>query len=193
MYYDRKVWEFIRKNKPTANRSIELVVELFLGYLKDGNTWYSVDEYSAMDGALPMPWKNIIVTILMDDIVIYTGNPVDRLTVTQTFQDSNDAENRVFKIKVQGFTHEHVMQWPGTDQSGGAALNVLGHIGNIPLQLLMPKFGKYVTDDGTTNVATDILCQNGCQDLCITTPFYTWLHQRQELLFWELADKKWHL
>jgi hypothetical protein len=70
------------------------------------------------------------------------------------------------------------------------ALRVQGLINNIPLNLLMPQFGKYHVDTGEVKIPADILCENGYQILEIPTPFYTWLHQNRHPLIWQLMSKK---
>lgn len=187
MYYDKKVWDFISQNKPIADRSVKLTVNLLLGYLKGGTTWHTADEYNQAPGALPIQWDQVTVTVSMDHTVIYSGSPTQPCVIEHMFQDSGSIEDRVFTIAVQGFSHEHNRAWPGTGDLGGAALRVTGDIDNLPLKLLMPKFGRYVVDDGTVNVATEILCQNGFQDLKMQTPFYTWLAQRRDSFLWELT------
>lgn len=187
MLYNHKTWEFISKNKPLTDRNITWSIDLFLGYLKDGITWYSISEYDQVPGALSIPWNNVEVTVCMDSTVIYSGNPTQSLTVLHHLQDSDQNTVHRFEIKLQGLTNDHNPPWPRTGEHGGLALQIRGHVENIPLCLLMPKFAKYTVEDGSVNVATEILGQNGCQTLVFNTPFYSWLHQHRESLIWELT------
>ena len=184
---NQDVWDFISKNKPVTDRPVVLSLELFLGYLRNGTDWYSASEYAEISNN-QIPWHDITVTVSLDNTVLYSGSPTDLLTLTHNFQDSNQTEFRVFQIKIQGLNHTHNPPWPGSGEPGGAALRVRGHIDHIPLSLLMPKFAKYIVDhDGSTNVATEIMGQNGSQTLVIPTPFYSWLHQHRESLIWNLT------
>ena len=191
MYNNKDVWDFISRNKPAADRSIDLQVDLCLYYLSDGQTWYSVDQYTSDPDTTTIPWQDFVVTVTLDDTVLYSGSPTQLTQLRHRFQDSS-TECRVFKILVQGVSSKHNTVWPGTDKHGSAALRVNGHIDNIPLNLLMPKFGKYVVDTGEVKIADDILCENGHQVMEIVTPFYTWLHQNKDQIIWELLAKHQH-
>lgn len=190
MYYNKDVWDFISPNKPTVDRSIELGLNLCLYYLRDGNTWYSVDEYNAEPGVIPIPWQDVIVTVVLDNAVIYTGSPAQLTQLQYCFQDSTDAQSRVFEISLQGISDKHTPAWPGTREFGSVALRVQGYVDHIPLNLLMPKFGKYHIDTGEIKIADDIMCENGHQRWEIALPFYTWLHQNRDQIIWELTAKK---
>jgi hypothetical protein len=181
-----RVWKFIGVKEPIVDRSVNITIDLFLGYLKNNTTWYSAEEYSQVNNSIPIPWHNVVVTIWIDDTVIYSGSPTSLLTVTHNFQDGGPNEFRVFRIEIQGLTNDHNTLWPETNDLGGAALRVQGHIDHIPLSYLMYKFAKYIVDDGSSNVATETLRQNGSQILTINTPFYSWLHQHREPLTWHL-------
>lgn len=187
MLHDRKDWNFISKNKPVSNRPVVLSLDLFLGYLRNGTDWYSAAEYAEIsDGQIS--WHDIVVTVSLDNTVLYSGCPTDSPVLIHNFQDSGQEEFRVFQIKIQGLDHVHNAPWPSTGEPGGAALRVRGHIDHMPLALLMPKFAKYIVDhNDSTNVATEIMGQNGSQTLVIPTPFYTWLHQHRESLVWNLT------
>jgi hypothetical protein len=183
----KQIWNFISKNKPVADRSIDLSLELFLGYLKNGTDWYSADEYAEISDTA-ISWNDVTVTVSLDNTVLYSGSPTDSPVLTHTFQDSDQAQFKVFQIKIQGLDHVHNAPWPITGEPGVVALRVRGHIDHLPLQLLMSKFAKYIVDqDGSTNVATEIMGQNGSQTLVIQTPFYAWLHQHRESFIWELT------
>jgi hypothetical protein len=188
MFYDRKVWEFISKNKPTANQSICLSMNLLLGYLKNGETWYTVAEYNQMFGTQTAPELGVSIQVSVDQDIVYSGNSTQPICIDHQFQDSEQPQNRQIKIALQGLGHHHSIKWPGTGEPLGLALRVSGHLENLPLKLIMPKFAKYfVDDDQSVNVATEILGQNGYQLLDFQTPFYTWLHQHRESLIWELT------
>lgn len=187
MFYNQKAWDFISKNKPAASRSIGLTLDLFLGYLRNGTDWHSADQYAEISNG-QLPWQDIVVTVSLDSVVLYSGSPTTALTITHNFQDGDPGQFKVFTIRIQGLDYTHNPPWPGSSEPGGAALRVRGHIDHIPLSLLMPKFAKYIVDhDGSTNVATEILGQNGSQTLVIPTPFYSWLHQHRESLIWNLT------
>lgn len=184
---NQDVWDFISKNKPAVNRPVVLSLELFLGYLRNGDVWYSASEYAEISND-QIPWHDITVTVILDNTVLCSGSPTDTLILTHNFQDSSQEEFRVFRIEIQGLNHTHNPPWPGTGEPGGAALRIQGHIDHMPLSLLMPKFAKYTVDhDGSANVATEIMGQNGRQTLVIPTPFYSWLHQHRESMIWELT------
>lgn len=188
MFYDRKVWEFISKNKPAANQSICLSINLLLGYLKNGETWYTVAEYNQMFGTQTAPELGVSVQVSVDQDIVYLGNSTQPICIDYQFQDSEQPQNRQIKIVLQGLGHHHSIKWPGTGEPLGLALRVSGHLENLPLKLIMPKFAKYfVEDDQSINVATEILGQNGYQLLDFQTPFYSWLHQHREGLIWELT------
>lgn len=190
MYHNKDVWNFISRNKPVSDRGIDLQVDLCLYYLRNGDTWYSVEQYNSEPGTIPIPWQDFVVTVTLDDQVIYSGSPAQLTQLQHRFQDSTESQCCVFKILVQGVSNDHHTIWPGTDQSGSVALQVRGHVDNIPLNLLMPKFGKYFVDTGDVKIADDILCENGYQSMEIVTPFYTWLHQNRDQIVWELTPKK---
>jgi hypothetical protein len=188
MFYDRKVWEFISKNKPTANQSICLSMNLLLGYLKNGETWYTVAEYNQMFGTQTAPELGVSIQVSVDQDIVYSGNSTQPIYIDHQFQDSEQHQNRQIKIVLQGMGHHHNVKWPGTGEPLGLALRVSGHLENLPLTLIMSKFAKYfVEDDQSINVATKILGQNGYQLLDFQTPFYAWLHQHREALIWELT------
>lgn len=192
MLYNQKVWNFISKNKPAADRPVAVSLDLFLGYLKNGTDWYSADQYAEISNS-QMHWNNIVVTVSIDSEVLYSDSPTTALTLTHDFQDSGQTQVRVFKIEIRGLSDDHNPPWPDTGEPGGVALRVQGHIDHVPLSLLMPKLGKYVVDhDGSTNVATEIMGQNGSQTLVIETPFYAWLHQHRESLIWEMTYPSGH-
>lgn len=190
MYHNKDVWNFISQNKPVADRGIDLCMDLCLYYLRDGSEWYSVDQYCAEPNTVLIPWQDFVVTVSIDDAVIYSGSPTQLTQLQHRFQDSSEIQSRVFKISVQGASSDHTPMWPATGQFGSVALRVGGHIDNIPLNLLMPKFGKYCVDTGEEKIADDILCENGYQIWEIPTPFYTWLHQNRDQIVWELTPKK---
>jgi hypothetical protein len=185
MFFDKAVWKFISKNKPADQRPINLEVNLFLGYLRNGTTWYSADDYCDISGSDSITWRDVNVQVLVGQTEVYSGTPTTTTTVSHIFQDSEDLQDCEFRIVLTGLSDQHAVPWTN-GELGGVALHVTGQLENMPLQLLMPKFGKYFVDD-TINVATEIMGQNGYQQLYFQLPFYSWLHQNRELIVWELT------
>jgi hypothetical protein len=183
---DKNDWEFISKNKPTSNTPLTLDISFFLGYLKNGETWYSKECYESMMKCAPIPWNDVVVTISIDDNVVYTGAPVTEHRVIYEIQDSQQSLDHAIEISLQGVTDDHSTRW-SDDLYGTVALKVSGTFENLPLNLMMSKFGHYYTDDNNINVAAEILGQNGIQKWTFKSPFYDWLHQNREHFLWELT------
>ena len=186
---DKDVWDFISRNKPGADRGIDLQVDLCLYYVRDGTTCYSVDQYGAEPGTVPIPWGDFVVTVTLDDTMIYSGSPTQLTQLHHRFQDSLEVQSRVLKISVQGISDYLRPAWPVTQQSGSVALQVHGQVNNIPLHLLMQAFGKYHVDTGEVKMPTELLYKNGYQSLEITTPFYTWLFKNKDQIIHRLILK----
>ena len=178
-------WKFIKKNKKITHRSVRLTIDLFLGYMKNGTTWISPVEYSQVSGVAEIPWQDIQVKVSINGTLLYSGFPLTKTSINYSFLDSDEITQHDLQIEICGFANHHNNFWPITNESGGVCLYFRGDIENIPLNLLLSKLGKYVLNDGSINVATDLLGQNGYQTLIIKTPFYTWLHQNRELLIKE--------
>jgi hypothetical protein len=189
MYFNEEVWNFIKKNKPIIDRSLSVRVDLFLGYLRNGQQWYSKNDYEKIKTMPIVPWSDVVVIVKFNDEIVYQGTPTQQHNVEFQIQDTEDLKSCALEICLQGLVDQHMPAWYSTGEHGGVVLLVDGTIEHIPLSILMPDYGIYNVENGTTNVATGIMGQNGRQTLTFTTPFYSWLHDRREKLIWQLVKK----
>lgn len=186
MYNNKDVWDFISKNKPKSQNLLNFDLTLFLGYLQNGERWITQEQYQNTLDTKPISWQSVSVSVLIDQQCVYQGTPTKSQTIFYQISDTHTADHSI-DIVLSGLTYDHCPCWPEPQSHGGVALQITGTFEHIPLQQLMPKFGKYFTDNGQTNVATEIMGQNGVQRLQFTSPFYQWLHQRRQEILWQLT------
>lgn len=186
MYSNKDVWDFISKNKPQNPNLLNLKLSLFLGYLKNQQTWISQQQYDNTIGVTAIPWQAVSVSISIDQQCVYQGAPTDTHSIVYQIPDNTENQHNI-AIKLSGLTDSHRPRWPLDNSYGGVALQITGTVEHIPFQLLTSTFGEYQTDSGQINVATEVMGQNGTQQLYFDSPFYKWLHQRRNKIIGQLT------
>lgn len=168
-------WDFILKNKPVVAKTASLVVEMSLGYMLDGTTWYTQQQYNELVDYVPIPWNKIKITIKLDQQVIFESSIHDTTQVAYSFEDSSHTQTHALTIQIDGLDESHRPRSP-SGLNGGAMLRTHSIIiEDIDMALGMPRLGTYVLEDGSTHMPCDLAGSNGTQTLLFSTPIYRWL------------------
>jgi hypothetical protein len=181
---DKDDWEFIKHNKPTPSNTISLEINLWLGYMYNGDTWVSQDQYDSAPGTELIPWHSVSVSLVIDQQLVYQGTPIEQRLIQYQMPDSGEHS---IEIAINGLNDRHRPVWPKDRSYGSVMLQITGTFEHMPLNLLMSSFGSYHTNDGQNNVATQIMGQNGIQRWNFTSPFYHWIHQRRNVIIGQLT------
>ena len=168
-------WDFILKNKPVVVRTAGLAVEMSLGYMLDGTTWYTQQQYDQLAGTELIPWDKITITIKLDQTIIFESNISGTTPITYAFEDSGSIQPHTLTIQVDGIGDQHRPRWP-TGLNGGAMLKIHSiTIEDMDMSSAITKLGTYVLEDGSVHIPTSLAGSNGTQTLPFTTPIYSWL------------------
>ena len=168
-------WDFILKNKPVVVRTAVLAVEMSLGYMLDGTTWYTQQQYDQLADTELIPWDKITITIKLDQTIIFESSISGTTPITYAFEDSSSIQPHTLTIQVDGIGDQHRPRWP-TGLNGGAMLKIHSiTIEDMDMSLAMPTLGTYVLEDGSVHIPTSLAGSNGVQTLPFSTPIYSWL------------------
>lgn len=168
-------WDFILKNKPVVTKTASVMVEMSLGYMLDGTTWYTQQQYNQSIDVVPVPWDKIRITIKLDQQVIFESGINDTTQVTYSFEDSSSTQTHTLTIQVNGIDEQHRPRWP-SGLNGGAMLKLHSiTIEDMSMEWVMPTLGTYVLEDGSVHIPTGLAGSNGVQTLPFSTPIYSWL------------------
>ena len=168
-------WDFIFKNKPVVAKTAALAVKMSLGYMLDGNTWYTQEQYNQLPTVVPIPWDEIRIRIKLDQQIIFESVIDNLIHVTHVFEDSSSTQTHTLTIQVNGIDEQHRPRWP-SGLNGGAMLKIHSiTIEDMDMFWAMPTLGTYVLEDGSVHIPTGLAGSNGVQTLPFSTPIYSWL------------------
>lgn len=152
------------------------------GTMIDQHEWVPMNNHSSRFGdQYPNPFKDLVVTIELDNTVLIESDLSQPLEFEHMFEDSESVTDHVLKISLGGLVDSHRVY---LDQVGELApmMRIEGiWIEQLSMRPVFEDHGQCFYNNTTDpQIPSEFVGQNGTQVLNFSTPIYPWLMSVQK-------------
>lgn len=162
-------------------KTASLDISISAGTMINQATWVPARDYdSYFNSTIPAPYKNLSVTIYLDNQMLLSSTLESTINFHYDFLDTDETTNHCIKIVTNGFSEDQCYFSNGIGNvSPMIKINSI-HIEHLNMANTLEDSGACFQDTANNaSASTEYIGQNGNLVLNFSTPIYVWLLENE--------------